>query len=111
MLSGVCLYLESPAWLDRSLADIALINGEFLYARWRDGAAYHRTDLLSLVTHSYVGVLLILILWSFAAWSTGPTQQYHLATLEPELSGVLLGINQSMMQFAMAAGAGIGGIL
>ncbi len=66
--------------------------------------------LLSLVTHSYVGVLLILILWSFAAWSTGPTQQYHLATLEPELSGVLLGINQSMMQFAMAAGAGIGGV-
>ena len=45
--------------------------------------------LLSLVTHSYVGVLLILILWSFAAWSTGPTQQYHLATLKPEVSGVL----------------------
>ena len=66
--------------------------------------------LLSLVTHSYIGVLVILILWSFAAWSTGPTQQYHLATIEPELSGVLLGINQSMMQLAMAVGAGIGGI-
>lgn len=66
--------------------------------------------LLSLVTHSYIGVLIILILWSFSAWSTGPTQQYHLATIEPELSGVLLGINQSMMQLAMAVGAGIGGI-
>lgn len=66
--------------------------------------------LLSIVTHSYIGVLIILILWSFAAWSTGPTQQYHLATIEPELSGVLLGINQSMMQLAMAVGAGIGGI-
>ncbi|MBU8785786.1 MULTISPECIES: MFS transporter [Bacillus] len=66
--------------------------------------------LLSLVTHSYIGVLVILILWSFAAWSTGPTQQYHLATIEPGLSGVLLGINQSMMQLAMAVGAGIGGI-
>ncbi|KKB71633.1 MULTISPECIES: MFS transporter [Bacillus] len=66
--------------------------------------------LLSLVTHSYIGVLAILILWSFAAWSTGPTQQYHLATIEPELSGVLLGINQSMMQLAMAVGAGIGGV-
>ncbi|WP_307893144.1 MFS transporter [Bacillus swezeyi] len=66
--------------------------------------------LLSFVTHSYIGVLVILILWSLAAWSTGPTQQYHLATIEPELSGVLLGINQSMMQFAMAAGAGIGGV-
>jgi DHA1 family putative efflux transporter-like MFS transporter len=66
--------------------------------------------LLSIVTHSYVGVLVILILWSFAAWSTGPTQQYHLATIEPESSSVLLGLNQSMMQLAMAAGAGIGGI-
>nr|WP_259547530.1 MFS transporter [Heyndrickxia oleronia] len=66
--------------------------------------------LLSIVTHSYVGVLVILIFWSFAAWSTGPTQQYHLATIEPELSGVLLGINQSMMQLAMAVGAGVGGI-
>ncbi len=66
--------------------------------------------LLSLVTHSYVGVLIILIVWSFAAWSTGPTQQYHLATIEPKSSGVLLGLNQSMMQLAMAAGSGIGGI-
>ncbi|MGE6260726.1 MFS transporter [Heyndrickxia sporothermodurans] len=66
--------------------------------------------LLSLVNHSYIGVLVILILWSFAAWSTGPTQQYNLATIEPELSSVLLGINQSMMQLAMAVGAGIGGI-
>lgn len=61
--------------------------------------------LFSLVTHSYVGVLVILILWSFAAWSSGPTQQYHLATIEPESSDVLLGLNQSMMQLAMAAGA------
>ncbi|MCJ7841465.1 MFS transporter [Lederbergia sp. NSJ-179] len=66
--------------------------------------------LFSLVTDSYVGVLIILILWSFAAWSSGPTQQYHLATIEPESSGVLLGLNQSMMQLAMAAGAAIGGI-
>ena len=66
--------------------------------------------LFSLVTHSYVGVLIILILWSFSAWSSGPTQQYHLATIEPASSGVLLGLNQSMMQLAMAAGAGVGGI-
>ncbi|MDU0154951.1 MFS transporter [Bacillus cabrialesii] len=66
--------------------------------------------LLSFVTHSYIGVLVILILWSFAAWSTGPTQQFHLATIEPEMSGVLLSMNQSMMQLAMAVGAGIGGV-
>ncbi|HDR4903199.1 TPA: MFS transporter [Bacillus cereus] len=66
--------------------------------------------LLSLVTHSYISVLIILILWSFAAWSSGPTQQYNLATIEPESSSILLGLNQSVMQLAMAAGAGIGGI-
>ncbi|MFS0599404.1 MFS transporter [Peribacillus frigoritolerans] len=66
--------------------------------------------MLSIVTNSLMGVLIILTLWSFAAWSSGPTQQYHLATLEPESSGVMLGLNQSMMQLAMAAGAGIGGV-
>ena len=66
--------------------------------------------LLSLVTNSYISVLIILVLWSFAAWSSGPTQQYNLATIEPESSGILLGLNQSVMQLAMAAGAGIGGV-
>ncbi|WP_366248873.1 MFS transporter [Terribacillus aidingensis] len=66
--------------------------------------------LLSLLTNSYISVLIILILWSFSAWSSGPTQQYNLATIEPESSGILLGLNQSVMQLAMAAGAGIGGI-
>ncbi|MGN7402878.1 MFS transporter [Cytobacillus praedii] len=66
--------------------------------------------LLSFVTNSYISVLIVLILWSFAAWSSGPTQQFNLATIEPESSGILLGLNQSVMQLAMAAGAGIGGI-
>lgn len=66
--------------------------------------------LLSFVTNSEVGVMLVLILWSFSAWATAPTQQYLLATIEPESSAILLGLNQSIMQLAMAAGAGIGGI-
>ncbi|KFM99592.1 sugar (and other) transporter family protein [Bacillus clarus] len=66
--------------------------------------------LLSIVTNSYISVLIILILWSFATWSSGPTQQYNLATIEPESAGILLGLNQSIMKLVMAAGAGIGGI-
>lgn len=66
--------------------------------------------LFSLITHTYVGVVIILILWSFAAWTSAPAQQFNLATIKPESSGVLLGLNQSMMQLSMAAGAGIGGI-
>ncbi|MGG4479939.1 MFS transporter [Paenibacillus xylanilyticus] len=66
--------------------------------------------LLSVVTHTLLGVMVVLLLWSFSAWSSGPTQQYHLTTIEPEASGVMLGLNQSMMQLAMAVGAGVGGI-
>ncbi len=66
--------------------------------------------LLSLLTNSVVGVMIVLIIWSFSAWATAPTQQYLLATIEPESSAILLGLNQSIMQLAMAAGAGIGGI-
>lgn len=40
-------------------------------------------------------------------WSNA---QYHLTSIEPEASGVMLGLNQSVMQLAMAAGAGIGGV-
>ncbi|MBD0381914.1 MFS transporter [Paenibacillus sp. WST5] len=62
------------------------------------------------ITHEPFTVIAILVLWSFAAWSSGPTQQFNLVRIEPNNSGIMLGINQSMMQLAMAAGAGIGGI-
>ncbi|WP_068618426.1 MFS transporter [Paenibacillus tuaregi] len=67
--------------------------------------------LLSFVVNAWVAVFAVLLFWSLAAWSTGPTQQYHITTLAPEASGVMLGLNQSMMQLAMAAGAGVGGIV
>ncbi|QDY83581.1 MFS transporter [Paenibacillus polymyxa] len=67
--------------------------------------------LIPFAAHSLIAVFALLILWSFAAWTTGPTQQYNLVTLVPESSGVMLSLNQSTMQLAMAAGAGIGGIV
>ncbi|TMV46262.1 MFS transporter [Paenibacillus mesophilus] len=67
--------------------------------------------LLSLSAHSAVLVFPLLMLWSFSAWSSGPTQQYHLITLAPEASGIMLSLNTSVLQLAMAAGAGIGGII
>lgn len=93
--------------------------GGFSADRWgarvtlTGGMALHAIMLMLLpfVTHSAAGAAAVLIFWSFAAWSSGPAQQYHLATMEPESSGVLLGLNQSVMQLAMAAGAGIGGIV
>ncbi|MBW7477171.1 MFS transporter [Paenibacillus oenotherae] len=67
--------------------------------------------LLSLAAHSAVIVFPLLMLWAFSAWSSGPTQQYHLITLAPEASGIMLSLNSSVLQLAMAAGAGIGGII
>lgn len=76
------------------------------------GMALHIASLLLLNTtaHSGVAVFIVLILWSFSAWSSGPTQQYNLVTMAPESSGIMLSLNSSVMQLAMAAGAGIGGI-
>ncbi|SEK96873.1 MFS transporter, DHA1 family, purine base/nucleoside efflux pump [Paenibacillus sp. cl141a] len=78
------------------------------------GMLLHITALIVLTfTDAGASVMLVfavLVIWSLAAWSTGPTQQYNLVQLEPNSSGVMLGLNQSMMQLSMAAGAGIGGI-
>ncbi|WP_248929858.1 MFS transporter [Paenibacillus hamazuiensis] len=67
--------------------------------------------LLSLVGQSVIAVIAILILWSFAAWSSAPAQQFNLVSLVPDSSGVMLSLNSSMMQLAMAVGAGIGGLI
>ncbi|MGG1942961.1 MFS transporter [Paenibacillus polymyxa] len=67
--------------------------------------------LIPFAAHSLIALFALLILWSFAAWTTGPTQQYNLVTLIPESSGVMLSLNQSTMQLAMAAGAGVGGVV
>lgn len=67
--------------------------------------------LLSLVGQSVIAVFAILIIWSFAAWSSAPAQQFNLVSLVPESTGVMLSLNSSMMQLAMAVGAGIGGLI
>ncbi|MBH0330249.1 MFS transporter [Brevibacillus brevis] len=67
--------------------------------------------LLFLIGQSVIAVFAILILWSFAAWSSAPAQQFNLVSLVPESTGVMLSLNSSMMQLAMAVGAGIGGLI
>ncbi|MEJ8546200.1 MFS transporter [Brevibacillus borstelensis] len=83
-----------------------LIGGMFLHA-----AALILLSVSVSLPHSWPLVVGLLVLWSFAAWSTGPTQQFNLVRIEPNYSGIMLGLNQSMMQLSMAAGAGIGGIV
>lgn len=65
--------------------------------------------LIMLFAQSPVFLISVLILWSCSTWSPGPPQQLHLIRLAPESSGIMLSLNNSTIQLAMAAGAGIGG--
>ncbi|WP_199620181.1 MFS transporter [Paenibacillus alkalitolerans] len=67
--------------------------------------------LISLTAQYSAVMFALLMLWAFSAWSSGPTQQVNIINLAPEASGIILSLNTSMLQFAMAAGAGIGGIV
>jgi DHA1 family putative efflux transporter-like MFS transporter len=67
--------------------------------------------LIAAFSQSAAFMLPLLMLWAFSAWSSGPTQQYYLITLAPEASGIMLSLNSSVLQLAMAAGAGIGGVI
>jgi DHA1 family putative efflux transporter-like MFS transporter len=77
--------------------------------------AVHIISLVLLSTVSGLGwvmvSLLLLLIWEFAAWSFGPTQNFNLVSLTPEASSIVLSLNSSFVQLGFAAGAGIGGIV
>lgn len=80
-----------------------LVGGMLLHAVW--------LLAISFAAHSPALMFPLLMLWSFSAWSSGPTQQFHLIALAPEASSIMLSLNSSVLQFAMAAGAGVGGAI
>ncbi|MFC7290398.1 MFS transporter [Hirschia litorea] len=69
--------------------------------------------LVASVVHqgATIVVAVILVLWSVAAWASGPSQQVRVASLDPNASGVLVGLNQSAMQLGIAAGTAMGGMI
>jgi DHA1 family putative efflux transporter-like MFS transporter len=66
--------------------------------------------LLSIAPGSYFVAIPLLILWTIAAWTFGPTQNFNLLSLAPEASGIMLSINSTFVQLGFAVGAGIGGV-
>jgi Arabinose efflux permease len=80
-----------------------LVTGMLFHAAW--------LVVISFAAHSPGLMFPLLMLWSFSAWSSGPTQQYHLISLAPEATSIMLSLNSSVVQLAMAAGAGIGGVV
>lgn len=67
--------------------------------------------LISLGAMSPIVMFPLLMLWSFSAWTSGPTTQYNLVQQAPEASGIMLSLNNSVVQLAMAVGAGLGGVV
>jgi DHA1 family putative efflux transporter-like MFS transporter len=66
--------------------------------------------LLSIVARTTIAAISLLMLWTIAAWTFGPTQNFNLISLAPEASGIVLSLNSSFVQLGFAVGAGIGGI-
>ncbi|ANY66632.1 MFS transporter [Paenibacillus sp. BIHB 4019] len=66
--------------------------------------------MIALTIYSPAILIPMLIVWSFAVWALGPPQQLHLIALAPDSAGIMLSLNNSVLQLAMAVGAGIGGI-
>jgi len=66
--------------------------------------------LLSISTGSNFVAIPLLALWTIAAWTFGPTQNYNLLSLAPEASGIMLSLNSTFVQLGFAIGAGIGGV-
>jgi MFS transporter, DHA1 family, putative efflux transporter len=66
--------------------------------------------LLSIVARTTIIAIPLLMLWTIAAWTFGPTQNFNLISLAPEASGIVLSLNSSFVQLGFAVGAGIGGI-
>ncbi|RUS46100.1 MFS transporter [Cohnella sp. AR92] len=78
-----------------------LVTGMLFHSAW--------LVVISFAAHSPLLMFPLLMLWSLSAWSSGPTQQYHLISLAPDATSIMLSLNSSVLQLAMAAGAGIGG--
>lgn len=67
--------------------------------------------LLSINTGSTWIILIVLILWAIGVWAVGPVQQVNIMSLAPEASGIILSLNNSIIQLAFAGGSVIGGIV
>lgn len=67
--------------------------------------------LLSIFSRESYLTIALLMVWEFACWTFGPTQNFNLVSQSPEASSILLSLNSSFVQLGFAAGAGIGGIV
>lgn len=102
---------------------LASIVGSQLGGRLTDRAGYVPTLLAGLLLHCVTLVLftlfghlawvmyVLLVTWSVSAWSSGPALQFRLISLAPASTSIIFSVYTSMIQFGMAAGAIVGGLV
>lgn len=66
--------------------------------------------LISFASRWAIGIIILLMIWEIACWTFGPTQNFNLVSLAPEVSSIALSLNSTFVQIGFSLGAGIGGI-
>lgn len=67
--------------------------------------------LLTVTATSTIGVLLTLMIWGAAAWTTTPANQFYLISIKPQSSEIVLSFNTALMNIGMTLGAAFGGVV
>lgn len=128
MFTYISPFLQEAVNLDMSQISVALficgilaVAGSRIGGYGADRWGAFRTLLVSLLLHAvalmilpwiattFLGALIILAIWIGSAYMTTPAQQYYLVSLSPNSSGIVLGLNNSILQLGIAVGAGVGG--
>ncbi|MDO5610880.1 MAG: MFS transporter [Pseudomonadota bacterium] len=104
------------------VAGVASIVGSRLGGWFTDRSGYAPTLRIGFMVHaitlvmifafstSTVAVFALFMIWSAAAWSSGPAIQFRLISLAPESTSIIFSLYTSILQLGMAAGAIIGGV-
>jgi DHA1 family putative efflux transporter-like MFS transporter len=58
-----------------------------------------------------IGIIILLMIWEVTCWTFGPTQNFNMVSLAPEVSSIALSLNSTFVQIGFSLGAGIGGLV
>ncbi|QGQ97331.1 MFS transporter [Paenibacillus psychroresistens] len=128
MFTYISPFLQNSAGLNTNMISAALlVCGIFAVVGSRAGGygadkwGINRTLIFSLLFHAValailpwvaatlIGAFFILAVWIGSAWTTTPALQYYLVSLSPKSPDLALGLNNSVLQLGVAAGAAMGG--